>query len=151
MMGSVSAETCWASHKYDIKFWYNVASCWIFFVNYTMMHGSTNIKIAVSLDGFWKDDTIVMFKVLYIGKKRVFLITNLWIFWFTQHFSRFLRVSGMLEDDNLLRTRERAERKKTDQFKIICHPSGYTKCSHNFHLKYATTKEMDIPKLPTMK
>ena len=26
------------------KFWYTVASCWIFYVNYTMMHGSTNMK-----------------------------------------------------------------------------------------------------------
>jgi hypothetical protein len=44
MMGGVSPETCWASHKYETKFWYTVASCWIFFVNYTVMHGSTNIK-----------------------------------------------------------------------------------------------------------
>jgi hypothetical protein len=32
MMGGVSSETCWASYKYGIiKFWYTVASCWIFF------------------------------------------------------------------------------------------------------------------------
>ena len=31
MMGGVSPETCWASYKYGIiKFWYIVASCWIF-------------------------------------------------------------------------------------------------------------------------
>jgi len=31
MMGGVSSETWWASYKYGIiKFWYNVASCWIF-------------------------------------------------------------------------------------------------------------------------
>jgi hypothetical protein len=35
MMGGVSPETCWASYKYEIKFWYIVASCWILFVNYT--------------------------------------------------------------------------------------------------------------------
>jgi hypothetical protein len=30
-MGGVSPETCWASYKYGIiKFWYVVASCWIF-------------------------------------------------------------------------------------------------------------------------
>jgi hypothetical protein len=35
MMGGVSPETCWASHKYEIKLWYTVASCWIFFfMNY---------------------------------------------------------------------------------------------------------------------
>jgi len=32
MMGGVSPETCWASYKYEIiKFWYTVASGWIFF------------------------------------------------------------------------------------------------------------------------
>ena len=31
IMGGVSPETCWASYKYGIiKFWYIVASCWIF-------------------------------------------------------------------------------------------------------------------------
>jgi len=31
MMGGVSPETCWVSYKYRIiKFWYIVASCWIF-------------------------------------------------------------------------------------------------------------------------
>jgi hypothetical protein len=31
MMGGMSLETCWASYKYGIiKFWYIVASCWIF-------------------------------------------------------------------------------------------------------------------------
>jgi len=31
MMGGVSPETCWASYKYGIiKFWYTVASCWIY-------------------------------------------------------------------------------------------------------------------------
>jgi len=31
MMGGVSPETCWASYEYGIiKFWYIVASCWIF-------------------------------------------------------------------------------------------------------------------------
>jgi hypothetical protein len=43
-MGGVSPATCWASYKYEIKFWYTVESCWIFFVNYTMMHGSTDIN-----------------------------------------------------------------------------------------------------------
>ena len=44
MMGVVSPETCWASFKYGIiKLWYTVASCWIFCMNHTMMHGSMNI------------------------------------------------------------------------------------------------------------
>jgi hypothetical protein len=49
MMGGVSPETCWASYKYEIKPWYTVASCWIFYVNYTVMHGSTNIKLNVHI------------------------------------------------------------------------------------------------------
>ena len=38
MMGGVSPETCWASYKYGIikKFWYIVASCWIFFTKSSM-------------------------------------------------------------------------------------------------------------------
>jgi hypothetical protein len=45
MMSGVLPETCWASYKYGIKrFWYLLASCWIFFMNCTMMHGSTNIQ-----------------------------------------------------------------------------------------------------------
>jgi hypothetical protein len=44
MMDAVSPETCWASYKYEIKFWYIVTSCCIFYMNYTMMYGSTNIK-----------------------------------------------------------------------------------------------------------
>jgi hypothetical protein len=27
MMGGISPETCWASYKYEMKFWYIVASC----------------------------------------------------------------------------------------------------------------------------
>jgi len=37
MMGGVSPETCRASYKYEIKFWYTVASCWIFYVNMYMV------------------------------------------------------------------------------------------------------------------
>ena len=58
MMGGVSPETYSASYKYGIiKFWYIVASCWIFFMNCTMMHGSTNNKkyLSVMTDGFsWR-------------------------------------------------------------------------------------------------
>ena len=36
-MGGVLPETCWASYKYGIiKFWYIVAYCWIFFMNYEL-------------------------------------------------------------------------------------------------------------------
>jgi len=39
MTGGVSPETCWASYKYGIiKFWYIVASCWIFL--YELYYGA---------------------------------------------------------------------------------------------------------------
>jgi len=41
-MGGVWPETCWVLYKYEIKFWYTVASCWISYVNYIKMYGSTN-------------------------------------------------------------------------------------------------------------
>ena len=50
MMGGVSPETCRASYKYGIiNFSYIVESCWFFFVNCTMMHGSTDIKFNTSV------------------------------------------------------------------------------------------------------
>ena len=30
-----------------------MTSCWIFYMNYTVMHGSTNIKIAEKFRVFW--------------------------------------------------------------------------------------------------
>ena len=39
MMGGVSPETCWASYKCGIiKFWYIVASCWIFLYEFYAIH-----------------------------------------------------------------------------------------------------------------
>jgi hypothetical protein len=46
-MDGVSPETCWDSYKYKIKFWYTLASCWIFYMNYIIMHGSTNITVFI--------------------------------------------------------------------------------------------------------
>jgi len=52
MISDESPETCWASYKYGtIKLWYTVASCWIFFMNCTKMHGSTNIKFVAKATG----------------------------------------------------------------------------------------------------
>jgi len=45
MMGGVSPKTCWASYKYGIiKFDTLLHLVGFFFMNCTMMHGSTNIK-----------------------------------------------------------------------------------------------------------
>jgi hypothetical protein len=45
MRGGVSPETCWASYKYRIiKILILFAFCWIFFMNCTITHESTNVK-----------------------------------------------------------------------------------------------------------
>ena len=45
MMGGVSPETCWASYKYGlIKFDTLLHLVGFFFMNFTMMHGSRNVK-----------------------------------------------------------------------------------------------------------
>jgi len=45
MMGGVSPETCWASHKYGrITFWYIVASCWIFLYEFSVYWCSAYIS-----------------------------------------------------------------------------------------------------------
>jgi hypothetical protein len=42
MMGGVSLETCRASYKYEIKFWYTVASCWMLFVKVLLFELEVN-------------------------------------------------------------------------------------------------------------
>ena len=44
-MSGVPLETCWAfNERWNNKFCYKVASCWLFLLNHTTMHGSMNIK-----------------------------------------------------------------------------------------------------------
>jgi len=46
MMGGVSPETCWASYKYGIiKFDTLLHLVGFFFMNFTMMHKSTKVKV----------------------------------------------------------------------------------------------------------
>ena len=48
MMSYVPLETCWAfNERWNNKFCYKVASCWLFPLNHTAMHGSMNIKFVV--------------------------------------------------------------------------------------------------------
>ena len=47
-MGGVSPETCWASYKHEITFWYTVASCWIFFVNYGIITQYTKDQLQLA-------------------------------------------------------------------------------------------------------
>ena len=45
MMSGVPLETCWAfNERWNNKFCYKVASCWLFLLNHTTVHGSMNIK-----------------------------------------------------------------------------------------------------------
>ena len=88
-MGGVSPETCWASYKYEIKFWYTVASCWISYVNYTLMHGSTNIKSSNFLDRYLKYYYFLFFLTVwgctcrYCGLKRIYN-SNRSIWWINE-------------------------------------------------------------------
>jgi len=49
------------------KFWYNVASWWIFCVNYTMMHVSTNIKLYKLFQTLWSAVKLLMTDYTYSG------------------------------------------------------------------------------------
>jgi len=49
MMSGVLLETCWAFDKlWNNKFYYKVASCWLFLLIHTAIHWSMNIKAYVS-------------------------------------------------------------------------------------------------------
>jgi hypothetical protein len=48
MMSGVPLEICQAFNKRgNNKFYYKVASCWIFILRHTAMHGSMNIKFSL--------------------------------------------------------------------------------------------------------
>ena len=45
MMSGMPNETCWVfNERLNNKFYYKVASCWLFLLSHTTMHGSMNIK-----------------------------------------------------------------------------------------------------------
>ena len=45
MMSGMPLEICWAfNERWNNKFYYKVASCWLFLLSHTTMHGSMNIK-----------------------------------------------------------------------------------------------------------
>jgi hypothetical protein len=48
MMSDVPLETCWDFNKrWNNKFYYKVAFCWLFILIHTTMHGSMNINFQV--------------------------------------------------------------------------------------------------------
>jgi hypothetical protein len=53
MMSSIPLETCWAfNERWNNKFCYKVASCWLFILIHTAMHGSINIKLWINICKF---------------------------------------------------------------------------------------------------
>jgi len=45
MMSGMPLETCWAfSERWNSRFCYRVASCWLFLLSHTTMHGSMHIN-----------------------------------------------------------------------------------------------------------
>ena len=47
-MSGMPLETCWAfNERWNNKFYYKVASCWLFLLSHTTMHGSMNIKVVL--------------------------------------------------------------------------------------------------------
>ena len=47
MMSGMPLETCSAfNERCNNKFYYKVASCWLFLLSHTTMHGSMNIKLS---------------------------------------------------------------------------------------------------------
>jgi hypothetical protein len=50
MMRGMPLETCWAfNEQWNNKFHYKVASCWLFLLSHTTVHGSMNIKLITFL------------------------------------------------------------------------------------------------------
>ena len=45
MMSGMPLEICWPfNERWNSKFYYKVASCWLFLLIHTAVHGSMNIK-----------------------------------------------------------------------------------------------------------
>ena len=60
MMSGVLLETCWAFNKFwNNKFYYKVASCWLFLLIHTVMHRSMNMKHYIRFNSEGKCSTSV--------------------------------------------------------------------------------------------
>ena len=54
MMSGMPLETWWAFNKFwNNKFYYKVATCWLFLLIHTTMHGSINIKNEYQIKKIW--------------------------------------------------------------------------------------------------
>jgi hypothetical protein len=71
MMSGMPLETCWAfNERWNNKFYYKVASCWLFLLSHTTMHGSMNIKflpIVPKINAKW-EGTVSSLGKFHIGR-----------------------------------------------------------------------------------
>jgi len=60
--------TCWAfNERSNNKFYYKVASCWLFILSHTTMHGSMNIYMNVYIKKMNIKCTVYIFKMFVIN------------------------------------------------------------------------------------
>ena len=54
MMSGMPLETCCAfNERWNNKFYYKVASYWLFLLSHTTMHGSMNVKLLCLITNNW--------------------------------------------------------------------------------------------------
>jgi hypothetical protein len=77
MMSGVTLETCLAfNERWNNKFCYKVASCWLFLQNHTTMHGSMNINpLSPELNPICYLLALLAHHFLHISRIRVKLLT----------------------------------------------------------------------------
>ena len=79
MMSGVPLETCWAfNERWNNKFCYKVASCWLLLLNHTTMHGSMNIKNDIFLISLILNNSVNMLVLIMMCSLSYFFL-NYWI------------------------------------------------------------------------
>jgi hypothetical protein len=65
MMSGIPLETCWAfNERWNNKFYYKVASCCLFLLSHTTIHGSMNIKVLFNFSVFIGNNIFVIALIL---------------------------------------------------------------------------------------
>jgi len=85
MMSGMPLETCWAfNERWINKFYYKVASCWLFLLSHTTMLGSMNIKFTNFSHFFYFGMKLYMFRTVPLSIIRSFsLYTQQWYMSYT--------------------------------------------------------------------
>ena len=75
MISDIPLETCWAFNVlWSNKFRYQVASCWLFILSYTTMHGSINIKFTISNFNYFNATSVIS-----LWSSTIFRFNSLWL------------------------------------------------------------------------